>query len=196
MAKPASSPVSGIDLVYKNASSIVVAEQALAVSMRACKEDISDIKKVVYAARMAASLGYSREAAMVALGKKVFNKDESKNTDGHRTEKEEKAYTAARVWMTSFSQRHGFSAPADKSKDDASKGDMDTAKLKTPKPAKIATDIDLAAFVQAHAKSLYDLFLLNKAHKAVTTDMGAELMGLCADFDADAKAICAKYKKA
>lgn len=184
--------IAPLQLVFDNARKTVVAEADLAKAMRACPDDDKAISRAVYVGRMVIALGVTQEAATLILGLKVWNKDESKNTDNHRTHKQELAYTAARVWLVSFKSRWGFTAPKAKS-DKEDKGEMDTSKLKSAPKQQVSDEAQLAAFCVADASRDYDFFLLNKGHVALAGEMGAELMGAYADMLATVKEITAKH---
>lgn len=182
--------VSPLANVFKCARQTVVADSDLLKAIKACPEDEDTIKRAVYAGRMVISLGVTHEACLLILGLKVFNKD--KQDDNHRSEAQEKAYTAARVWFVAFKARTGLSTPKaspDKSDDNT----MDVSKLKAAPKQKVADASQLAAYCVADASRDYDFFLLNKGHVALSGPMASELMGAYADMLATVKEIVAKH---
>lgn len=185
--------VTTLQAVFNKARATVVSESELFKAIKACPDDEKIVARAVYAGRMVIGLGVTQEAALLILGLKVWNKDESKNTDNHRTEKQEKAYTAARVWFTTFKARWGLSKPKASPEKDDDTSDMDVSKLKAAPKQKVSDVAQLAAYCVADASRDYDFFLLNKGHVAIASELGAELMGAYADMLNTVKEIVAKH---
>ena len=155
-------------------------------------------RQALIVGRMMFSLNYTQEKALLALGKKGRGKnpDDAKLTDDVRTASEEKAYGAARVYLSARLKEWGLATTSaqggDRSKDSDA---MDTEKLVTAGKPKVNTSPELGAYSMAYAKAGYDFFLLNKGHSAVTSEHGSELMGAFADLCAAIAEINSKYAK-
>lgn len=179
------------DVIYASALANAKSEHMLANTIKRAPSalDAEEIKRAVYAARVSLALGASKEKALLVLSLKTHKKDVSPTPDDMRTAEQEKAYGAARVWFTAFKQRHGLETKGRRENPEGDKSKlMDTEKLVSPK-FKVSTSLELAAFCQAHAAQGYSFFLLNKAHPAVSSEVGAKLMGAYADLVATIKEI-------
>lgn len=152
-------------------------------------------KRIVLSARISHSLKVSREQALLILAKTGNPKHNPTHADDVRSIAEEKAYGAARGYLTACLKRWGLQTTStqggDRTKDDKS---MDTEKLVAPK-FKVTTGVELMAWAQAHASQGYDFFLLNKAHDALKGDVAAQLMGAFADHLDTIKGIIASAAK-
>ncbi len=185
-----------MDALYEASYGAAKSDETLRLAFVAAGGNHDDPKRVLMSARVAFSLNISREAALVVLGKKGNPKLKADAGDDVRTISEEKACGAARAFLSARLKAWGIKTTeargGDRSKDSTSAA-MNTEKLVTPGKPKIETPVDLGAYALAFAKSGYDLFLLNKEHSAVKSDMGAELMGAFADFAEEIREIVKQF---
>lgn len=189
-------PLSKLDVLFNASMADAKADDSLRKAFIEAGGDQDEPKRILMAGRVAHSLKCNREKALQVLGMKGRGKnaDDAKLGDDVRSVPEEKACGAARVFLSGRLKAWGVKtaeARGGNRHDDAT--NMDVEKLKTPGKPKVETTIELAAYCQAFAKSGYDLFLLNKAHSAVTSKHGSELMGAFADFAATIAEINAKF---
>lgn len=151
-------------------------------------------RQALIVGRLMFALSYTQEKALLVLGKSGAKSNVA--ADDKRTEKEEKAYGAARVYLSARLKEWGLSTTStqggDRTKDDSK---MSTEKLVMAKAPKVETVAELSAYASAYAKAGYDFFLLNKAHSAVISTHGSELMGAFADFVNSIAEINAKHAK-
>jgi hypothetical protein len=151
-------------------------------------------RKMLICGRLAYSLNCTQEKALLVFSNKGNPKLNPTHTDDQRSPAEEKAYGAARVYLSSRLKAWGIKSTQTQGGDrtsDSTKA-MNTEELVFPRP-KVETTIDLSAFMFAQANVTYDFFLRNKGHSAVNNDAGAEYMGAAADFLETIKTIRAKY---
>lgn len=181
------------DAVVSNAQS----DDTMKAAFIAAGGNQDEPRKVVIVARIAHSLSATKETALLAFNKKGNPKLNTKHADDVRSPKEEKAYGAARVFLSSRLKVWGIKTASKQGGDRTGDNSrMTTEKLKpAPKP-RIENSVELGAYCMAYATAGYDLFLLNKAHEAVTSPHGSELMGAFADFVNTVKDINAKHNKA
>ena len=153
-------------------------------------------RKALIVGRIMYALNYTQEKALIALGKKGFS-SKSENGDTTRTEIEEKAYGAARVYLSARLKEWGLVTTSSQGGNRVpvagAEKPMDTEKLKSAPKFKVNNILELAAFCEAHASQGYDFFLLNRAHEAVTDECGSELMAAFADHLDTIKEIIAKH---
>ena len=177
--------VSLVQQVFNAAVNVAKSDEALRKAVVAAGHTQEQVRNMAIAGRMSFTLKATQEKSLLAMAKKGNPKHVADKGDDVRTIAEEKAYGAARVWWSARLKAWGLATTAtqggDRTKDDNSDA-MDTEKLVLPKKVKVETTVELGAFLLANAQSMYDLFLLNKAHSAVTSEIGSKLMGECADF--------------
>jgi len=195
--KQASKPAASLDDVLYNAVlSGAKADDKIRDAFIAAGGNQDKPKQIVLVARMVHGLKCTREVALITLGKKGNPGKKPDVGDGVRTVKEEQAYGAARGYLTACLKRWGLQSTEGRGGDRTKESDaMNTEKLSLPGKPKVETIVELAAYAMAYAKGGYDLFLLNKAHSAVTNAQGSELMGAFADFVNTITEINAKHAK-
>jgi len=154
-------------------------------------------KHILMSARVAFALGVTREAALRVMAKKGNPGKRTDVGDDTRTTEEEKACGAARTFLSGRLKAWGIKTTETRGGDrdsDKRANTMDTEKLVLPKKPVVQTSVELSAYALAYAKAGYDFFLLNKAHKAVASGAGPELMGLFADFVASIEDVINEHK--
>lgn len=194
MAAKTISAISAIDALFNAAVATAKSDDVLRKAFIAAGGNQDEPKRILLAARMSHSLKCTREVALQTLAKTGNPKHNPVHGDDVRTIEQEKAYGAARGYLTACLKRWGLQTTATQGGDRTSNKDtLVTEKLVTPGKPKVETVAELSAYAMAYAKSGYDLFLLNKGHKAVTSNHGSELMGAFADFVATIAEINAKH---
>jgi hypothetical protein len=186
--------VTPLQAVFNAAHNAAQGDDTLRKAFVAAGGNQEEPRKMLICGRLAFSLNYTQEKAMLVFSRKGNPKLNPVHEDEQRSPAEEKAYGAARVYLSSRLKAWGIKSTQTQGGDRASSADktMDTEKLVFPRP-KVETTVELGAFLFAQANATYDLFLRNKTHAAVTSDAGAEYMGAAADFLEVVKAIRAKY---
>jgi hypothetical protein len=178
--------ISLVQQVFNAAYQVGEIDSVLKMAVIAAGFNQENVRNMAIAGRIAQSLKINQEGALLVLGKKGNPKHKIDIADDVRTIAEDKAYGAARVWWSARLKAWDLKTTAttggDRTKGDEDADAMDTEKLVLPKKVKVETTIELGAFLLATAQSLYDFFLLNATHDAVTSDQGSEFMGACADF--------------
>ena len=191
----AAKTVSLLDALFNAAVSTAKSDDVLRLAFVAAGGNQDEPKRILLAARISHSLKVTREVALLTLAKTGNPKHNPTHGDDVRSIAEEKAYGAARGYLTACLKRWGLQTTAtqggDRTKDAKS---MDTEKLVSPK-FKVTDAVELMAWSKAHASQGYDFFLLNKAHPALQDDVSAQLMGAFADHLDAIKAIIAKAGK-
>jgi hypothetical protein len=175
-----------VQQVFNAAYQVGEIDSVLRAAVIAAGFNQENVRNMAIAGRVAQSLKINQDKALIVLGKTGNPKHKIDVADDVRTIAEEKAYGAARVWWSARLKAWDLKTTAttggDRTKGDEDADAMDTEKLVLPKKVKVETAVELGAFLLANAQSLYDFFLLNRTHPAVTSDQGSELMGACADF--------------
>jgi hypothetical protein len=178
--------ISLVQQVFNAAYQVGEIDSVLKMAVIAAGFNQEDVRNMAIAGRIAQSLKINQDKALIVLGKTGNPKHKTYAGDDVRTIAEEKAYGAARVWWSARLKAWDLKTTAttggDRTKGDEDADAMNTEKLVLPKKVKVETTIELGAFLLANAQSLYDFFLLNATHPAVTSDQGSEFMGACADF--------------
>jgi hypothetical protein len=172
-----------IETVFTASRDIANGEQVLVKAMRAAGSEQKPVRDAAIMGRMCAMTGWTREHVIILLGRTGNPKKTPVHADDVRSPDQERAYGAARVWLVGFMKRHELVTTSEQggARDKGVDQTMSTEKLVQPGKPKVETADDLGAYCMARAKADYDFFLLNKAHKVVMTDMGADLMGAFAD---------------
>jgi hypothetical protein len=194
---PKNAPVvSPLDTLFNASFGLAKSDDELRLAFVAAGGNQDAPRKALISGRMAYALAYTREKALLAIDKKGNPKHVPSPSDDQRTVAEEKAYGAARVFLSARLKAWGIKSASTQGGDRTSSGpdkSMDTEKLKMPGKPKIESETDLGAYALAFAKSGYDLFLLNKEHAAVKTALGSELMGAFSDFADEIREIVKEF---
>lgn len=179
----------------------VKSDFAVMTAFIAAGKDQANVIRQFYASRLVATkVCKTLERALLVVtptkegGLAAVPKAGVEVSDKHMTLAEEKGFGAARGKLTADRKRWNIPTTSTQGGDRTkAAGDneepMNFEKVATPKRTGIVTDMELATYVQAMATSLYSACLLNKTHEAITTDLGAQIMGACADFEAAIKDI-------
>lgn len=188
--------LTALDLLFAAVVSTAKSDDALKAAFIAAGGNQDEPKRIVLVARMTHSLKCSREAALLSLGKTGNPKHNPNVADDVRSIPEEKAYGAARGYLTACLKRWGLQTTSTQGGDRTKADDkaMDTEKLVAPK-FKVTDAVELMTWAKAHAAQGYNFFLLNKGHKAMQDDVSAKLMGAFADHLDAVKAIFAEASK-
>lgn len=192
-----SKQVSTFQAVVNAALANAKSDEALRLAFIAAGGNQEEPKRALLLGRVMYSLKCTQEEGLQTLDRKGRGKnhDDEKLGDDVRTVVEENACAAARRFLSSRLRSWGIVTTEARGGKEVRKGVMETEKLKLPTKPIVQTSPELGAWSMAFSKSGYDLFLLNKEHGVVKTDMGSELMGLFADFAADVAATVAKHAK-
>ena len=183
MARTASQtakPVNALDALFNASVNAAKSDDTLKAAFVAAGGDQNMPKRILMAGRVAHALAVTRAQALLILDKKGNPKHKPDAGDDVRTIAEEKACGAARVFLSGRLKAWGLKTTetrgGDRIKAAGEEVAMSADKLATPPNAKNVTDdVQLAAFVAANAKRIYDFFLLNEKHEAVTSDLGVAL---------------------
>ena len=186
VSHPAPAIVTPFQAVVNASYDAAASGETLRLAFIAAGGNQAEPRKALLIGRIMHSLKCTQEDALIVLGKKGNPDKKTSVPDGTRTVEEEKAYGAARGYLTARLKEWGLQTTEGRGGDRTSKDDdgnlMNVDKLVIPGKPKIETAVDLATFALAFAKANYDLFLLNREHPAVKDEIGSELMGAAADY--------------
>ena len=184
------------DVLFNASVNVGKSFDVLRAAFVAAGGDQDEPKRILMAGRVSHALKCTREVALLALSKKGNPGLKTDVPDDVRNIKEQRACGAARTFLSSCLKAWGIkSAEARGGDRSASKGAMDTEKLKPAGKPKVSNHVELGTYALAYATAGYDLFLINKNHDAVKSAHGSELMGAFADFVDSIKEINAKFIK-
>jgi hypothetical protein len=182
--------------VYNAAQGIGKGDTDVAAAIVAAGGDQEDVRKEYFIGHMQGASGKTREACLLLFAKKW-------NPEGLKSGDDVQVYPAefnlmnnAKTGWARALTRAGIksSGKGAGNSNKKTKGALKLDKIKTPPKKAITSDVNLAAFIKAHAKAECDVFSLNKNHKLVKTKYAGELAQACRDHLDCLNGIIARYE--